>query len=186
MTGDWVIGVDLGGTKIEIGLISPRNTIAMRVRIPTHPRLGPESLVDRIAHEVGKLSVHLPPGQRIAALGLCSPGPVDYEAGTLLDPPNLAGLHYAPLRRMLSERLGIPARIDHDAKAACLGEFHYGAAGASAASPTSLPEPASAPPPSSTASSCAASTTPPAKSATPRSTSTASSAPAARAAVLRR
>jgi glycyl-radical enzyme activating protein/glucokinase-like ROK family protein len=127
MTGDWVIGVDLGGTKIEIGFISPQNAITARVRIPTHPALGPQSLVDRIAQEVSKLTVHLPPGQCIAALGLCSPGPVDYEAGTLLDPPNLAGLHYAPLQRMLSERLGMPVRIDHDAKAACLGEFHFGA-----------------------------------------------------------
>jgi glucokinase len=52
---------------------------------------------------------------------------VDNAAGTLLDPPNLAGLHYAPLQQMLSARLGIPVQIDHDAKAACLGEYYYGA-----------------------------------------------------------
>lgn len=127
MHGDWVIGADLGGTKIEIGLINPENAITARVRIPTHPGLGPQSVVERIACEVEKLSAHLPPGERVAALGLCSPGPVDYEAGTLLDPPNLAGLHYAPLQRMLSAKLGIPVRIDHDAKAACLGEYHFGA-----------------------------------------------------------
>lgn len=127
MTGDWVIGVDLGGTKIEIALIGPLNNIAARVRIPTNPALGPQSVVNRIAAEVTRLSMHLPPGERIAAFGLCSPGPVDYEAGTLLDPPNLAGLHYAPLQRMISSKLGVPVRIDHDAKAACLGEFHYGA-----------------------------------------------------------
>jgi glycyl-radical enzyme activating protein/glucokinase-like ROK family protein len=127
MTGDWVIGADLGGTKIEIALISPENAIAARVRIPTHPALGPQSVVDRIADEVARLSIHLPPGQHIAALGLCCPGPVDYQAGTLLDPPNLAGLHYAPFQHMISRKLGIPVRIDHDAKAACLGEFHYGA-----------------------------------------------------------
>jgi glycyl-radical enzyme activating protein/glucokinase-like ROK family protein len=125
--GDWVIGADLGGTKIEIALISPETRIAARVRIPTNPGLGPQSVVERVAQEIEKLAVYLPRGERVAALGLCSPGPVDYEAGTLLDPPNLAGLHYAPLQRMLSEKLGIPVRIDHDAKAACLGEYHYGA-----------------------------------------------------------
>jgi glucokinase len=52
---------------------------------------------------------------------------VDNAAGTLLDPPNLGGLHYAPFQQMLSTRLGIPVEIDHDAKAACLGEFYYGA-----------------------------------------------------------
>lgn len=125
--GEWVIGADLGGTKIEIGLISPENAIAARVRMATNPGLGPQNVVDRIALEVEKLAAHLPPGERIAALGLCSPGPVDYETGTLLDPPNLAGLHYSPLQRLLSARLGIPVRIDHDAKAACLGEYHFGA-----------------------------------------------------------
>ena len=73
------------------------------------------------------MSAAKPQGARIAALGLCAPGPVDNEAGTLLDPPNLAGLHYAPLQQMLNARLGIPVQIDHDAKAACLGEYYYGA-----------------------------------------------------------
>jgi glycyl-radical enzyme activating protein/glucokinase-like ROK family protein len=127
MNDDWVIGVDLGGTKIEIGLISPENRVTARVRIPTNPALGPESVVERIAAEVEKLSLKKPAGARVAALGLCAPGPVDNAAGMLLDPPNLAGLHYAPLQKMISARLGIPVQIDHDAKAACLGEFYYGA-----------------------------------------------------------
>ena len=127
MNDDWVIGVDLGGTKIEIGLISPENRVTARVRIPTNPGLGPESVVERIAAEVEKLSLQKPADARIAALGLCAPGPVDNAAGMLLDPPNLAGLHYAPLQQMISTRLGIPVQIDHDAKAACLGEFYYGA-----------------------------------------------------------
>ena len=127
MSDDWVIGVDLGGTKIETGLISPENRVVSRVRIPTNPALGPQSVVERIAREVETLSAMRPEGARIAALGLCAPGPVDNAAGMLLDPPNLAGLHYAPLQQMLSTRLGIPVQIDHDAKAACLGEFYYGA-----------------------------------------------------------
>ncbi len=40
----------------------------------------------------------------------------------------LQGLHYVPLQQMLSwEKLGMPVQIDHDAKAACLGEYYYGA-----------------------------------------------------------
>jgi glycyl-radical enzyme activating protein/glucokinase-like ROK family protein len=127
MNDDWVIGVDLGGTKIEIGLISPENRVTARVRIPTNPALGPQNVVARIAREVETLSALKPLGAHIAALGLCAPGPVDNAAGTLLDPPNLAGLHYAPLQQMISARLGVPVQIDHDAKAACLGEYYYGA-----------------------------------------------------------
>ena len=127
MNDDWVIGVDLGGTKIEIALISPENRVISRVRIPTNPHLGPQNVVERIGQEVDKLSALRPAGARISALGLCAPGPVDNAAGTLLDPPNLAGMHYAPLQQMLAKRLGIPVQIDHDAKSACLGEYYYGA-----------------------------------------------------------
>jgi predicted NBD/HSP70 family sugar kinase len=31
----WVVGVDLGGTKIELGLIDPQNRIVARKKIPT-------------------------------------------------------------------------------------------------------------------------------------------------------
>jgi glucokinase len=45
----------------------------------------------------------------------------------IIDPPNLPGWHDVPFRQMLSERLNLPVILEHDAKAAALGEFHYGA-----------------------------------------------------------
>jgi len=125
--GDWVVGVDLGGTKIEIGLVDPQNHIVDRRRIPTKAFEGPQRVTERIAEIVTELSALLPPGERIAALGICSPGPVDHETGMLIDPPNLAGLHNAPLRQMLAEKLNIVASLEHDAKATALGEFYFGA-----------------------------------------------------------
>ncbi|MCC7209148.1 MAG: glycyl-radical enzyme activating protein [Anaerolineae bacterium] len=123
----WVFAVDLGGTKIEIGLVSPENRIVGRQRIPTRPTEGPQRVVERIAACVEALGSLLPPGQRADALGMCSPGPVDHETGTLIDPPNLAGLHNSPLADMLARRLEMPVHLEHDAKAAALGEYHYGA-----------------------------------------------------------
>src|SRR5512133_857158 len=124
---DWVVGVDLGGTKIEVGLVSPENQIVSRRRMPTRPADGARSVVERIAQSVEELAGRLPADEKIAALGICSPGPVDHETGTLIDPPNLNGLHNAPLRQMLSERLKMPVRLEHDAKATALGEFYFGA-----------------------------------------------------------
>lgn len=123
---DWVIGVDLGGTKIELGLVSPANQIVARHRIPTLPQQGPQRVVERIVESVHELEQSLPGDARVRALGICSPGPVDHETGTLMDPPNLAGLHNAPLRQLLEEQLKIPVSLEHDAKAAALGEYHYG------------------------------------------------------------
>ena len=124
---DWVVGVDLGATKIAMGLIDPADRIVAYRRMPTNATEGPQSVVERIAQSVAELEDELPDGKRIAALGICSPGPVDHRTGMLLDPPNLAGLHNAPLRQMLIKRLDLPVSLEHDAKAAALGEFHYGA-----------------------------------------------------------
>ena len=123
----WIVGVDLGGTKIALGLIDPSDRIRAQTRMPTRAAEGGRAVVERIARGVAELECQLPPGQLVGALGICSPGPVDREAGTLIDPPNLAGLHHTPLRSMLAERLGVPVVLEHDAKAAALGEYHYGA-----------------------------------------------------------
>ena len=123
----YVIGADLGGTKIELGLVDPQDRIIARKRIATEAQRGAASVVDRIAACVEELASRLPVGERIAALGMCTPGPVDHINGILLDPPNIQGLHYAPLGSLLGERLGMPVRLEHDAKAAALGEYYFGA-----------------------------------------------------------
>jgi glucokinase len=84
-------------------------------------------VVERIAQNVVELEGEMPDGEKIAALGICSPGPINYESGMIVDPPNIPGLHNTPLRQILAERLNIPVSLEHDAKASALGEFHYGA-----------------------------------------------------------
>lgn len=124
---DWVVGVDLGATKIAMGLIDPADRIVAYRRTPTSAQEGPQAVVERIAQTVAELEGEMPGGRGIAALGICSPGPIDFQAGMIIDPPNMPGLHNTPLRQMLAQRLGLPVGLEHDAKAAALGEFHYGA-----------------------------------------------------------
>jgi glucokinase len=125
-TSSWVVGVDLGGTKIAAGLVSPNNEIVKKVYAPTDAIQGPQVAVERIAGCVEQLRAALPPGETIAGLGVCCPGPLDHVSGVVLDPPNLTGWVNVPLQGMLEARLGLPAPLEHDAKAAALGEFHYG------------------------------------------------------------
>ena len=63
----------------------------------------------------------------MAAVGIGAPGPVDHIRGDLLTLVNLPGISNTPFRRALSERLTLPVALDHDAKVAALGEFHFGA-----------------------------------------------------------
>jgi glucokinase len=124
---NWVVGIDLGATKIALGLIDPADRIVAYRRIPTNAVAGPGSAVERIGQSVRELEQELPQGQQIAALGICSPGPLDHQRGVILDPPNLTGWRDVPFRQMLNEHLGLPIQLEHDAKAAALGEFYYGA-----------------------------------------------------------
>lgn len=124
---NWVIGIDLGATKIALGLIDPANQITARRRIPTNAPDGPELAVERMVASIAELRESLPPGEQIAAIGICSPGPIDHKTGTIVDPPNLTGWRNVPLQQMLTDRLNLPVMLEHDAKAAALGEFHYGA-----------------------------------------------------------
>jgi glucokinase len=127
MSDDWVVGIDLGGTKIALGLMGPDDRVVARRRMPTDAQQGLSAVVGRIAQAVQDLEGEVPGGGGVAAVGLCSPGPVDHLSGVLLDPPNLPALHNAPLRQALADRLGVPVTLEHDAKAAALGEYHYGA-----------------------------------------------------------
>ena len=122
----WVVGIDLGATKIALGLVNPGNQIVARERISTNVEDGPQSAVERMAQSIDTLKNSLPADEAIFAVAICSPGPLDHEAGMILDPPNLTGWRDVPLRQMLADRLNLPVTLEHDAKAAALGEYHYG------------------------------------------------------------
>jgi glucokinase len=123
---DYVVAVDLGGTKIDLGLIGSDNTILARKRIAANTFDGVDAVIARTCEQIDLLKRHLPQGQTIAAVGMCAPGPLDHITGTLKDPPNI-GLQHVPIGPMLQEKLGVSVKLEHDAKAAALGEFHYGA-----------------------------------------------------------
>jgi glucokinase len=113
---------------MALGLISPDNVIVARERLPTHASAGPEQAIARCAEAVRALTGHAPEGARISVVGVCSPGPVDHTTGMILDPPNLTGWRDVPFRDALAAQTGLPVRLEHDAKAAALGEYMHGAA----------------------------------------------------------
>lgn len=123
----WVIGIDLGGSKIALGLVSPDNRIQSRRRIDTQAAAGVDSVAERIAAQVDSLRRDLPRGAALAGVGIGAPGPVDHVSGRLLTLVNLPGISNTPFRDILQARLRLPVTLDHDAKAAALGEFHFGA-----------------------------------------------------------
>ena len=65
--------------------------------------------------------------ERIAGVGISTPGPIDDEHGVITSPPNLTGWKNVPFLSMVSQSLGVPCYLEKDANAAALGESWFGA-----------------------------------------------------------
>lgn len=123
----FTIGLDLGGTNIQAGLVDARTRVLARAKLPTEAHEGPEAVIDRLcqaAREVTRAAGL--PLKRVAAVGVGAPGPVDVHKGLLLQAVNLRWSS-VPLAKLLSKRLQRPVFVDNDVNVAAWGEFVAGA-----------------------------------------------------------
>lgn len=129
----FIIGVDLGGTKISAGALSEDGTKAHGMRsITTQAELGAEGVVDRINGMIEGVildTINETGATRkdFLGIGIGAPGPLDREKGIVVVAPNL-GWRDFPLRDRITSKLGLPATLDNDANCATVGEWWLGAA----------------------------------------------------------
>jgi len=130
---DYVVGVDLGGTKILAAVVDTQGNIVGRSKRKTLPSAAinpdPPLVADRIAVTVqeavaaAKLSM-----ARVKAVGASAPGPVNVDTGWVYKAANLPGWHNGyDLGPELSKRLQVPVVVDNDVNLGTLGEAVYGA-----------------------------------------------------------
>jgi len=117
------IGVDLGGTKMLVGVVDDERNVAYRSSAPSIG-LGQEELIATLEHEL-ETARDACPG--VAAIGLGIPCTIDQERGLALMAVNLE-LANVPIRDLVHGRLGLPVTLDNDANAAVLAEHRFGAA----------------------------------------------------------
>ncbi|MEW6573125.1 MAG: ROK family protein [Bacillota bacterium] len=123
---DFVVGVDLGGTKIYTALATVDGEVRSEIKVPTLAAEGYERVLKRIAEtvaEVKRLAGF--PGKPLR-IGLGAPGPLDVKKGVVHVAPNL-GWRDVPLKASLEQLLGVPVFLENDANLAAWGEFIYGA-----------------------------------------------------------
>ena len=65
---------------------------------------------------------------KILGIGVGAPGPIDYESGIILTPPNMPILNYLPLQEILEENTGFPVFINKDTNVIAFGEYWCGEA----------------------------------------------------------
>lgn len=128
MTDRPVVGIDLGGTKIRAVVVDVAGAIVAEDVRPTEAEQGQAAVVERlVASARAAITASGRPPASILAVGVTAPGPVDFDAGVLHQPPNLPGWDRVPLAAILGERLGLPTFLENDANAAAYGEYRYGA-----------------------------------------------------------
>jgi glucokinase len=113
--------VDVGGTKIAAGIVTPEGKILDEARYPT-PH-SPERLVESIARAVEEVR----DGFGVGGVCLAVPGLILAQKNTVVFSPNLRAIEGIPLKDALRAKIGLPLTIENDANAAAWGEFRFGA-----------------------------------------------------------
>ncbi|RAV20688.1 ROK family protein [Paenibacillus contaminans] len=122
-----IIGLDIGRATIEIVVVDLNGTIIRTIERDMSDRQGPEQYFEVIGPLLSETKQEIEQaGYVILGLGASVPGPMDYNTGNLLDPPNFPGWSGFPLKRTLEERFGMVTLIEDDARTSAMAERWYG------------------------------------------------------------
>jgi glucokinase len=118
----YTIGVDIGGTKIQAGLVSDKNKVLVSQRFPMNRR-NKKSAVESIITSIQSL---MHPGVRAIGIGIT--GHVNIKAGVVTHSANLPkDWHNVPLKKILEHTFKKPVTIDNDGHCIALAEAVCGA-----------------------------------------------------------
>jgi glucokinase len=122
---NYAIGVDVGGTRIAVGLVDRKGRIVKDAKRLT-PKTGPFAVIDTIIELVGEVTggVH---DSEVAGIGIGIPGQVDFLRQSIEFCTNLP-LAGVDVRSLVMSRVKREVTIDNDGNLAAFGEARYGAA----------------------------------------------------------
>lgn len=120
---DYVVGVDLGGTKILAGVFDGKLNCLGRSKLSTKAGRGPNAVIERIARcvqdAVDECDLEM---KNIAGVGIGAPGASDPTTGRVIFAPNL-NWRDVPLKKELEKLLGVPVFIENDCNIQTLGVY---------------------------------------------------------------
>jgi glucokinase len=120
---DWYLGIEIGGTKLQVvaGDVSAR--ITSRRKFAVEKETGAAGIRSQIERAVAEMVAHGPP----LAVGAGFGGPVDWQTGRICCSHQIGGWQDFSLGERLQSLAGAPAFVDNDANVAALGEAIHGA-----------------------------------------------------------
>lgn len=117
-----IIGVDIGGTKLNSILADADGNIKARDLRDTRARQGPEAVIERIIESIRQVMS----GNTVEGIGIGAAGACDTVNGVVTSSPNLPRWEDIPLRDIIQREFDCPVRLHNDATLAALGEHRFG------------------------------------------------------------
>ncbi len=119
----YIIGLDIGGTKIAAGTVDSSGKIVKKITIPTEAGRGKKIILKNILTAASKVWL---PG--VSAIGVAIAGQCDFRRGVFLFGPNFQkNFKNINIGKFLSKEFRVPVCLDNDARAFTLAESIYGA-----------------------------------------------------------
>jgi glucokinase len=121
---DYVVGLDLGGTKILAGVFNSSLECIASAKLSTKSQRGVSNVVERIARCIQDAADEADLGlKQISGVGIGAPGAVDFDSGTVIFAPNLEGWKDVALKKDLEKHIGIPVFVENDCNISALGVY---------------------------------------------------------------
>jgi len=126
---NYALGIDIGGTKTALGLVSSEGIVLSKTSLITDLSLQPSDMVDKIAEEANELLYNEGLQQAdIKGIGIGAPGPLNTKLGQISEPPNLRNWWNFPIISSFKRHFQLPIFLENDATVAALAEKWIGAA----------------------------------------------------------
>jgi glucokinase len=124
--GGYLLGFDIGGTRLKSGVVAPDGTVD-RVTLDDTDRGGFEDTVLPLLRDHARRHLEAT-GPGCIGIGIALPGIVETSFGSRYLPGKVLGIEDFPLRESLEAEFGVPVACTNDGAAATLAEWRFGAA----------------------------------------------------------
>ncbi len=122
-------GVDLGGTKLAVGLVNHEGHLLDKIVTYDHTKKKEEGVLKIVADQIKTLlkNNHLNESV-LEGIGVGVAGHINYHKGMVITTSNFEGFKNYPFRDRLQACFSVPVVMDNDANAQTYGTFMFGAA----------------------------------------------------------
>lgn len=122
MPNQQIIGIDIGGTKIHMGIVQD-GRIIQELKLSTPADASSKEIIDQIITGIEQLMK-----PEVLGIGIGMPGLVDEEEGIVFDVQNIPAWKEVPLKKQLEGYFNKPVYMTNDANTFILGEKMFGRA----------------------------------------------------------